>query len=93
MIFLTKYGGVLRSLSNPIQANTDYCFILTYDGSGDANGVNIYLNGVSSVESVNNINNYQYMTKTTSDFSIGKRSLASPLRLNGKLIIYLYLIM
>lgn len=78
-------GGVLRSLSNPIQANTDYCFILTYDGSGGTNGVNIYLNGVSNIESVTNFNNYINMTKTTSDFFIGKRSVGSALRFNGEI--------
>jgi hypothetical protein len=78
-------GGVLTSLSTTIQANTDYCFILTYDGSGDTNGINIYLNGVSSVESVTNNNNYKNMTKTMSDFFIGRRSINIPLWFDGKI--------
>jgi hypothetical protein len=83
--FDNNTGGVLVSLSTTIQANTDYCFILTYDGSGNTNGVNIYLNGVSSVESVTNNNNYKNMTKTIADFSIGKRSLGSPLWFDGEI--------
>lgn len=61
--------------------------VITYDGSGDANGINFYVNGVLRTGPIlSNDSSYVQMRNTTAPFIIGNRANATNMAaLDGKL--------
>jgi hypothetical protein len=63
----------IRVKSNTLSSNTDYCYIITYDGSGSESGLNIYINSLLNTSERSQLGNYISIKKTTTNVQIGYR--------------------
>lgn len=95
---ISYFGGVLRvqlrdeSTGGQIAVSTTnftavsgvwYSFIITYNGSGSASGINIYINGVNEETTDISSGTYTAMENNASQLIIGKAGFTTAYSLNG----------
>ena len=73
ILFDDTNASNIRIKSNILSSNTDYCYIITYDGSGSESGLNIYINSLLNTSSRTQLGIYNCIKKTNTDVQIGNR--------------------
>jgi len=72
-IFDNATGGLIQAKVTPSQQKGEWeLYTATYDGSGTAAGMRIYINGVESQDAPSTVGTYNSMQQTTSNLDLGQ---------------------
>ena len=80
-----RYNKFIRIKCYSYPVDVYFHLIATYDGGEDANGMTLYINGIRSVDEISPVGEYNGMSDTGTELTVGNPKWSSKFNLNGNI--------
>ncbi len=84
-LYSTNNSSYISSSTISLSLNVFHCIVVTYNGSGLANGINVYVDGILATSVKSTVGSYVSMPLGSAPVYIGRAGWADGLRLNGSI--------